>query len=439
MERGTAADIAPNPSAGQPLRSIFADLHVHIGRTSRDEPVKISASRSLTFRSIAHEASERKGVGLVGVIDCHSPAVQRDIQDCLDSGEMEEAEGGGIRYRDTVILLGCELEVMEPGGGPYHLLAYLPTFEAMQGWTAWMAPRMKNVNLSSQRLRTTAREVQTELLARGGKLVPAHIFTPHRGLLGCSADRLSDRLELEGIAAVELGLSADTAMASRLSQLDRYPFLTNSDAHSTGMIGRECNELVMAEPTFEEWVLALEGRDGRGIAANIGLHPKLGKYHTTYCASCKQAVGEEADTEAVCPRCGSQRLVRGVAGRIEQLADRGAGEGDVSVVSPSAQLPPSANPPHSPQQSHPPKHPPKRPPYRQQVPLKFFPGVGPKLLDRLLAGLGTEMDILHRLPIEAIAAVAGEKLAKQILAAREGKLELESGSGGTYGRIRGDQ
>lgn len=409
------ANAEPSSSAkAKPLRPIFADLHVHIGRTSRDQPVKISASRDLTFRSIAREASERKGVGLIGVIDCHSPGVQADIRDCLDSGEMEEAAGGGIRYRDTVILLGCELEVMEPGGGPFHLLAYLPTFEAMQGWTEWMAPRMTNVNLSSQRIRATAREVQQELLARGGKLAPAHIFTPHRGLLGCSADRLSDRLGPEGVAAVELGLSADTAMASRLSQLDRFPFLTNSDAHSTGMIARECNELILEEPTFTEWVRALEGLDGRGIAANIGLHPKLGKYHTTYCASCKQAVQGEAEAEAVCPNCGSGRLVRGVAGRIAQLADRGPEEAARQQM-------------------------PKRPPYRHQVPLKFFPGVGPKLLEKLLTGLGTEMDILHRLPLEDIAAAAGEKIASLIVAAREGKLDLESGSGGTYGRIRGER
>lgn len=394
------------------LRTVYADLHVHIGSTGRGEPVKISASRALTFRSIAQEASERKGIELVGVIDCHSPAVQEDIFECLDSGEMEEAEGGGIRYRDTVILPGCEVEVMEPGGGPFHLLAYLPTFEAMKGWTAWMAPRMTNVRLSSQRIRATARELQEELAARGGLLVPAHIFTPHRGLLGCSADRLDARLDPGGIAAVELGLSADTAMASRIGELDAYAFLTNSDAHSTGMIGRECNELELAKPTFEEWAKALRGEDGRRIAANIGLHPLLGKYHTTYCASCRKPIKNEAEAEAVCPGCGSTRLIRGVAGRISQLADRGEEEAERIM----AKL---------------------RPPYRHQVPLSFFPGVGPKMKERMLGELGTEMSILHRLPEERIAETAGEKLARAIASARRGELLFESGSGGTYGRILG--
>lgn len=392
----------------KPLQPYFADLHVHIGRTDNGTAVKISASRDLTFRSIAHEASERKGVQLIGVIDCHSPAVQADIERCLDTGEMEEADGGGIRYRDTVILLGAEMEVREEGGGPFHLLGYLPDLASMKEWTAWMAPRMKNVNLSSQRLRVTARELQAELLARGGLLVPAHVFTPHRGLLGCSADRLADRLDPDGIAAVELGLSADSDMADRITELARYPFLTNSDAHSTGMIGRECNELLLQEPSFAEWAMALRGQAGRKITANYGLHPQLGKYHTTYCAACRKALSAQSDegAEEACPSCGSRKLIRGVSGRIDMLADRAE-----------------------------PVHPAGRAPYLPQVPLNFFPGIGKVTREKLLSEAGTEMEVLHRAPEEKLAAAAGSKIASAILAAREGKLSFTPGSGGTYGKL----
>ncbi|QJD82333.1 endonuclease Q family protein [Cohnella herbarum] len=388
------------------LKPYFADLHVHIGRSQDGQPVKISGSKDLTFLNIAREASERKGIELIGIIDCHSPPVQKDIMDCLDSGEMEEVAGGGIRYRDTTIVTGIEMEVKDEGGGPFHLLGYLPDLGAMQEWTSWMKPLMTNINLSSQRLRVTARELQQELLARGGILVPAHVFTPHRGLLGCSADRLSDRLDPEGIAAIELGLSADTTMAGLLSELDKYPFLTNSDAHSTGMIGRECNEILLKEPTFAELSMALKGRDGRRIIANYGLHPRLGKYHTTYCNGCKQAVPETEESSIVCPSCGSAKLIRGVSGRILQLADRRESRQPIG-----------------------------RPPYLPQVPLSFFPGVGPAKRERLFKEIGTEMEVLHRIPRDRIAIVTGDKIADLIVGAREGNAVFAAGSGGSYGSI----
>ncbi|WP_239614017.1 endonuclease Q family protein [Cohnella mopanensis] len=388
------------------LRSCYADLHVHIGRSRDGQPVKISGSKNLTFRNIAKEASERKGVELIGVIDCHSPAVQRDILDCLNSGEMEEIEGGGIRYRDTTLLLGIEMEVKEEGGGPFHLLGFLPTLQRMLEWTEWMKPRVTNIMLSSQRIRVTAMELQAELVARGGLLIPAHVFTPHRGLLGCSADRLSDRLDPNGIAAIELGLSADTTMAGLLSELDRYPFLTNSDAHSTGMIGRECNQLLLKEPSFAELEMALKGQDGRRILANYGLHPQLGKYHTTFCNNCKKAIPNGEQVAGSCPSCGSIKLTRGVSDRIHQLADR--------LQSVSAE---------------------GRPPYRAQVPLTFFPGIGPAKLERLFAEIGTEMDVLHHIPRERIAVVTGDKVADLIVGVREGKALFTSGSGGSYGSI----
>lgn len=388
------------------LSPYFADLHVHIGRSQDGQPVKISGSKELTFRSIAREASQRKGIQLIGIIDCHSPAVQADIITCLDSGEMKEVAGGGIKYGDTTLLLGAEMEVREATGGPFHLLGYLPDLKSMLEWTSWMKPRVTNITLSSQRIRVTAAELQAELLARGGLLVPAHVFTPHRGLLGCAADRLDERLDPARIAAVELGLSADTEMAGYLSELERYPFLTNSDAHSTGMIGRECNELLLAEPSFEEWAMSLKGEAGRRVLANYGLHPQLGKYHTTYCTSCNKAVPDKDGPTSECPHCGSAKLVRGVSGRIAQLADR-----EKSV------------------------QPADRAPYRQQVPLSFFPGVGRVMRERLLSEIGTEMDVLHRVPQETLARVTGERIAGLIISARNGELAFTPGSGGTYGRI----
>jgi PHP family Zn ribbon phosphoesterase len=66
------------------LRTVYADLHIHIGRTEKGAPVKITGARNLTFYNIAREASERKGIELIGIIDCHSPAVQQEIESYLE-------------------------------------------------------------------------------------------------------------------------------------------------------------------------------------------------------------------------------------------------------------------------------------------------------------------------------------------------------------------
>lgn len=388
------------------LQSVYCDLHVHIGRTSEGQAVKISGSRDLTFAGIAKEAAERKGIGLIGIIDSHSPGVLRDIHAALDSGEMTMAEGGGIAYRGTTIILGTEIEIREPGRKECHVLAFMPDLGTMEEFSSWMSAHMRNVNLSSQRLYAPSRVLQDEITGRGGLLIPAHIFTPHKGLYGCAAERMADLFDLERIAAVELGLSADSEMAGYISELDPYSFLTNSDAHSLGKIGREYNVIEMQQPSFHELKLALERSEGRRISANFGLNPRLGKYHRTYCGGCGSIIDEAYATSERCPYCGSPKLVKGVLDRILDIADR-----EQPLV------------------------PAYRPPYHYQVPLEFIPGLGKRKLNDLLQAFGTEMNILHKAGEAELAAVAGQELAELIVLARTGRLALSSGGGGTYGKV----
>ncbi|MCI3920213.1 endonuclease Q family protein [Paenibacillus sp. TRM 82003] len=400
----------------------YADLHIHIGRTEAGAPVKISASRDLTFYNIAREASERKGIDIVGVIDCQSPAVQAEIAAYLETGEMEELAGGGIRYRNTTVLLGSELEIKEDGRGPAHLLCFLPALSAMKDFTEWLTPRMKNVSLSSQRVYATMRELQEETVGRGGIVIPAHIFTPHKSLYGSCCARMREVLDPDDVAAVELGLSSNTAMADRIPELRRHAFVTNSDAHSLPKIAREYNLLRLREPTYEEVVKALRGAEGRAIEANYGLEPQLGKYHRTYCESCDALVEVEDEAflhKRVCPACGGKRIVRGVFDRIAALSDpeeSEAAEGTVGGADAPKRL--------------------IRPPYRNQIPLEFVPGLGPRKREALLAAFGTEMNVLHRAPEAAIAEVAGEAPAAIIAAARRGEVAVSSGGGGKYGKVK---
>ncbi|WP_134683316.1 endonuclease Q family protein [Brevibacillus migulae] len=379
-------------------------MHIHIGGTRSKKPVKITASRQMTLTRILEESSERKGMEMIGIIDAHSPEVQEELQDLLDRHEAMPHPEGGITYKQTMLILGCEVEVKEPGRGEAHFLCYFPSLAEMRQFTQWLAARCKNVHLSSQRIHTTLVELQEKVASLQGIFIPAHIFTPHKGFYGSCADRLTDVLDPTLVDAVELGLSANTDMADRIGELHEKTFLTNSDAHSLAKIGREYQAIRMAEPCFAEWRKALHRQEDRHIAVNYGLHPRLGKYHQTTCQACQTPLPETGDGR--CPHCGYKAVVRGVAQRIDELADKEIGQ-----------------------------HPAHRPPYIEQIPLEFIPGIGAKTKDKLYQAFGTEMNILHRTDEEQLAMIVGEKLARMIRLARDGGLSIEAGGAGTYGKV----
>ncbi|HEY8416544.1 MAG TPA: endonuclease Q family protein [Limnochordales bacterium] len=412
-ETASAAAGGPGQRAGgqrpdSPLRLYFADLHVHVGRSGDGRPVKMAASAAMTLPRVLEECRRRKGIDLVAVVDAASPGVQADMERLLAAGRLEPQPGGGLRYDEGPVLIpAVEIEIGREGRGPAHYILYLPDLAAARGVSAFLAPRVTNLQLSSQRARLGAVELLQLAEDHGGVLVPAHAFTPHKGFYGACADRLPDVFgpAAERIPAVELGLSADTAMADRVRELESKTFLSSSDAHSLPRIAREYTVLALGRPTFEELLLALRRRAGRRVAANYGLDPRLGKYYRSACLACG-AVVQAPPPAAECDACGSRRLVKGVLDRLTEIADR----------------PEPESPPH-------------RPPYIHQVPLEFVPGVGPRTLARLLAAFGSEMAVLHRASREELARLAGEAVADRILLARSGRLPVEAGGGGTYGRV----
>ena len=389
------------------LTSHYADLHIHIGRSKEGLPVKITASRNMTFTEVVAEAYHRKGLQMIGVIDAHSPPVQREILQGLETGTFIEHPDGGIQYRGVTCLLGAEIEIQEASMKPAHVLVYFPTIADMIDFSNWLAKYMKNIQLSTQRLYQSSEALVDQVMKRAGVLIPAHIFTPFKSVLGSATNRIADLFPLEAVAAVELGLSSDTALADQISELHAYCYLSNSDAHSLQNIGREYNELLIKEASFAEWVKVLKQIDGRRVLANYGLNPKLGKYYRSRCRDCDHLWPVGLNT-IHCPQCGSRRRVKGVIDRINELAAMEAA-----------------------------KIPPARPPYIHQIPLPMFPKLGKKTLQKLYEQVGTEMEILHRASLDEIAAVTNEQLAKQILSARQQRLELIEGGGGKFGRVQG--
>ena len=394
------------------MYEIFADLHVHIGRSESGKPIKITAARSLNFANIAKECADRKGINVVGIIDCASPYVIEDIENFLKTGDAYELKDGGIIYKDKVcILLGSEVETSEKGRngkcGSAHNICFFPYLKDIKGFSNELSHHLKNITLSTQRTDLSGYELIDIVEKYNGILIPAHVFTPHKSYYGNCTDRLENvfKEKFDKIFAIELGLSSDTYLADTISELETRTFLTNSDAHSLPKIAREYNKIAVEDISFKEIVKALKKEDGRKVIANYGLDPKLGKYHRTYCDDCQKSIETKEPVEK-CPMCGGKNVTFGVFDRIELIKDK----------------------PES-------KSPQNRPQYIYQVPLGFVPGVGGKTIEKLLDTFETEMNILHKLSKDDIESVVGEKIANKIEEARSGNCKVHAGGGGNYGKI----
>ncbi|WP_236692732.1 endonuclease Q family protein [Aneurinibacillus tyrosinisolvens] len=392
------------------MKECFADLHIHVGRTIHNRPVKITASRSLTISSIMEEALHHKGMHMVGVIDCHSPEVQEEIDLRIKEGTVRELPGGGYRYTsekgEITMIAGVEIE-LRIGRGAAHFLAYLPDRTSFASFRQWYATKVKNVHLSTQRMYADLAQLIEQVEIHGGIILPAHAFTPHKSIYGACVDELSSVVDVSRLAAIELGLSSDSRLADGIGELRSLTFVTNSDAHSTAKIAREYQNLYIKEANFTELVRALRREGGRCVAENYGLHPQLGKYYRTRCTNCDELVAQTDSPR--CPYCGKEGksvITKGVYERFLEISTQAPGT-----------------------------HPPHRPPYRYHIPLEFIPGLGPGRMKKLLAAFGTEMNILHHASYEQLEGAVGEELAARIERSRTGDVTFLEGGAGIYGKI----
>lgn len=402
---------------------VFGDFHIHIGRAGNGKPIKITASKDLTFANIVYEAANKKGLNMIGIIDCHSPYVQEDIIKFLEEDRAYEQKEGGIIYEDKIcVLLGAEVETIykkENGIGCAHNICFFKYLKDIMAFSKELSNYLKNITLSTQHTSLTGYELYNLASKYNGILIPAHIFTPFKSYYGNCTDRLEKifKENYDKITAVELGLSADTNYADMIRELDKKVFLTNSDAHSLPKIAREYNELELENISFESFKKAVTSNDDKKnyIVKNYGMNPKLGKYNRTYCDGCsslseivvvdRKLKSGKVKKENICKKCGSKKIAKGVEDRIMEIADG-------KSISPK-----------------------NRPEYIYQIPIEFIPGIGKKTFEKILDLYGTEMNVLHNVTYESLEKQLGKDIAKNIIEAREGRLKISSGGGGNYGKI----
>ncbi len=389
------------------MRNIYGDLHIHIGSACL-KPVKITASRKLTLDTIIFQDALRKGLDIVGVVDCASPLVIKELEGMLNDGRLKEhPQGGFIASNGVMLIAGAEAETKEG----IHVITYLPDLPSLKKYQKFLGSRVTNLELSTQRANAGIIEFLNLAYICEGIFCFAHAFTPHKGVYGMLTDRLAKILgrDLSQVKVIELGLSSDSNMADTIAETREFTFLSNSDAHSSDNIGREYNLLRVADKSFKELKLALYNEDGRRVMANYGMDPIMGKYHRSFCPHCEVII-EEKPPVFTCPKCGnSSNVVKGVYDRIIEIRDF--------------------------EEAH---HPVGRPVYNYRVPLKELPGVGPKTLKKLTAFFDNEIEILERVSVDDIARLISPDIAMMINKMRAGRLQIIPGGGGYYGKVKKD-
>lgn len=406
------------------LMKMIADLHIH----SR---FSMATSKEGTPENLDFWA-RKKGISLIGTGDFTHPVWREELKERLVS------EGNGLyRLRDeyvkeesrkfpgegTRFVVSGEISSIYKKNGKtrkVHNVILLPGLEAADA----MAQRLEKIGnihsdgrpilgLDSHDLLEMMLDVCPE-----GILIPAHIWTPHFSVLGAKSgfDSVEECFEelAPYIHALETGLSSDPAMNWRISKLDRYQLVSNSDAHSPSKLGREAN-LLDIDCSYEG--LYREIQTGEGLEGTVEFFPEEGKYHFDGHRKCGVSLSpvEAERLGGICPVCG-KKLTMGVDHRVEQLADRAEG-----FVKKDGKK------------------------YESLVPLPEvistcmgYSAASKKVqgcFEQMIQTLGTEFDILRNVPSEDIKSCAGERIAEGIENVRTGNVKRIPGYDGEYGKI----
>ncbi|MCB1034370.1 MAG: AAA family ATPase, partial [Acidobacteria bacterium] len=267
--------------------SFYADLHIH-SKYSR------ATSRDCDLEHLSWWA-QRKGIGVVATGDFTHPAWWQELRTKLVPAEpglyrlRPEIEREVARTlpsvcrRPTRFLLEVEVSTIYKRGDKTRKIHHL-IYAAQMETAARFRDKLGAIgNIASDGrpiLGLDSRHLLEITLESGpdAYLVPAHIWTPWFAVLGSKGgfDTLSECYgELANhIFAVETGLSSDPPMNWRVSQLDRYTLVSNSDAHSPPKLGREA---CVFDTDLDYFAMRRALETGSGFGGTVEFFPEEGK------------------------------------------------------------------------------------------------------------------------------------------------------------------
>jgi len=400
----------------------IADFHIH-SKYSR------AVSPLMNLANLDNWAGI-KGIKVMGTGDFTHPKWFEEIKT-----ELEPAEPGLFKFigsdSGTRFILTSEISCIYKKTGKVrkvHIIIFAPSISAVEK----INDKLNKIgNLHSDGrpiLGLDAKELLKIVLDADENclVVPAHAWTPWFSVFGSKSgfDSLEECFDeyTKYIYAIETGLSSDPAMNWRLSQLDKVNLISNSDAHSLPKIGREAN-VFDTELSYEGVADAIKSKkmpqaNKEKFLYTVEFFPEEGKYHYDGHRLCNLSLSPQQSKKYnnICPKCGKP-LVIGVLNRVEELADR-----------PEGFLPEDAIP------------------FKSLIPLNevIAESIGVsvsskevmKYYNNLIKSIGSEFKILLESTREEITKNSLAEIADGVIKMREGKVSIEPGYDGVYGKIK---
>jgi len=409
----------------------IADLHIH-SRFSR------ATSRDMTLDTIAYWA-KIKGISLVASGDFTHPEwffLTKEKLEPAGNGfyrlksVLPPANGylknASFRRDDVHFILSTEISFIYSKKGKVrkvHLLLLAPDFESVEKINSRLSG-LGNLRSDGRPILGLDAKHFVRIIADVCPrcvVIPSHIWTPWFSLFGSNSgfDAIEECFEemTPFIFALETGLSSDPPMNWRLSALDRYALVSNSDAHSPSRLGREAN-VFDTDFSFKGLVEALKTRSPDKFLHTIEFFPEEGKYHFDGHRKCGIVFSpkESLRHQDLCPKCG-KKLTIGVMHRVEELADREEGV-----------------------------RPPGKIPYKNLIPLNEIIAQAVEktpecqsvwdIYFRLVREFGNEHNVLTEVPASDLARFQLERVGQGIDRMRKGAVKILPGHDGDYGLIR---
>jgi len=401
---------------------VIADLHIH-SRYSR------ATSKRMHIEEIARFA-KIKGLNLVGTGDFTHPEWLKELQDVLveepDTGLYKTAKNPESPVFFMVTAEVNTIFTFENEVKKVHHVILTPNIETavqinerLEKYGDLGVDGRPTLNMNAPNLVEEVMEVSSENM-----IFPAHAWTPwfsifgafsgFNSVKGCYQDMTKH------IHALETGLSSDPPMNWRLSKLDDFALVSNSDSHSfwPWRIGREANVFELKRLSYYEVVDVIRFKDKERFKFTIETNPAYGKYHWTGHRNCNVALSAQEAIKFgnICPVC-RRRLTKGVEQRVEELADRPAGFKPENAIDFMRLLPLSEIIATVLGTSS---------PFTQKV---------WSIYNQLIERFGDEYAVLIDASKDQLNKIVDEKIAEAIVRAREGRVKVTPGYDGVYGKL----